>query len=184
MEKSRLAADNNVEQIVVDCSKTDYSFIKQNILCSRLSEILDLSNIDWKKIVERCSKNYIKVASDLYSSGMTISDIARTMMFERHTIARFLLDGKELGWCDYEPISCRELYKKDIKITNVKTNQEIVIHGVNEATRFIEKDSEIRVDRHTIKDYCNGYRTLYYGGKHTQSLEGVLYKDTYKFERV
>jgi len=119
----------------------------------------------------------------LYNKGLTISGIAKEMMLDRHVISRFLIDANELKWCNYTPISCIELYKIDVKITNVKTNNFVIIHGVQEACNFILKDSGNKIDRHTIKNYINGYYYEYYNNQKYQiSLKDKLYKDIYKFE--
>lgn len=95
-----------------------------------------------------------------------------------------LIDAKEIGWVDYTPIPATELYKKDTKITDVKTGDVAIIHGVTEACKWFKDKYDISVDRHTIKDYIRGERTLYYGGKHTESLKRKLYKNRFKFEYI
>nr|DAP25152.1 MAG TPA: hypothetical protein [Caudoviricetes sp.] len=95
-----------------------------------------------------------------------------------------LIDAKEIGWVDYTPIPATELYKKDTKITDIQTGETVVIHGVTEACKWFKGKYNISVDRHTIKDYICGERTLYYGGKHTESLKRKLYKNRFKFEYI
>lgn len=183
-DKMELSQKVNIEQINIDCSNTHYDFITQEILKSKLNKILDLSKVNWEKIYEESSRNYTKIVSDLYKQGKTISDISRELYLDRHSISKMLKDAKEIGWCDYEPISAIELYKIDIKIIDTETKDVEIIHGVNEVCKWIKEKYNLSVDRHTIRDYVRGERIIYHGGKHIESLKDKYYRNRFKFERI
>lgn len=183
-DKRELCKKVNIEQIEIDCSNTKYSFMQKQILNSRLSEILDLTKINWESVFINSSKNYIKIVADYYNDGKTSGEIGQILDMDRHTIQKMLIDAKEIGWIDYEPIPATELSKKDTKIIDVLTGESIVIHRVIEACKWFKEKYGIPVDRHTIKDYIRGERIIYYGGKHTESLKRKLYKDRFKFEYI
>lgn len=181
-DKIELFKKVNIEQIDIDCSNTKFDFIKEKILESKLNKILDLSKINWNNIYKETSKNYVKIASEMYNQGKTISNISIELDLERHTISKLLYDAKEIGWCDYIPIPLPELYKQDVKIIDKETEEIIIIHGVNEACKWIKEKYNFPIDRHTMRDYIRGERIIYYGGKHIESLKDKLYKNRFKFE--
>ena len=84
--------------VEIECTNTDYFYMKKQILNSYLNEILDLSQIDWDKIVSIRSKNYLKIVSDYYKKGLSTTEIGKKMDFDRHTIQRMLMDASKMGW--------------------------------------------------------------------------------------
>lgn len=84
--------------VEIECKDTNYFYMKNQILNSYLNEILDLSKVDWGKIVSICSKNYLKIVSDYYKNGLSTIEIGKKMDFDRHTIQRMLMDASEMGW--------------------------------------------------------------------------------------
>lgn len=60
--------------------------MQEQILNSRLSEILDLTQISWENIFINSSKNYIKVVADYYNDGKTSGEIGKILDMDRHTI--------------------------------------------------------------------------------------------------
>lgn len=183
-EKRELCKKVNIEQIEIDCSNTKYSFMQKQILNSRLSEILDLTQVRWENIFINSSKNYIKVVAEYYNDGKSSGEIGKILDMDRHTIQKMLINAKEIGWINYESIPVTELSKKDTKITDVLTRESIIIHRVIEACKWFKEKYGIPVDRHTIRDYIRGERIIYYGGKHTKSLKRKLYKNRFKFEYI
>ena len=58
--------------IIIDCRTSKFDFIKENVLQSRLSDILDLNSIDWQEVAKGTLKNYTKIACDMYSNNFSI----------------------------------------------------------------------------------------------------------------
>lgn len=108
--KDLLAKEHNHNVIRIDCNylriENRYTYIKNNILKSELSHILDLSNIniDWDACDKAgCMSLYIK-ACDYWNSGITcVTDIARILHLDPETIRRYLKGGTRFGLCDYDP---------------------------------------------------------------------------------
>lgn len=101
--KDTLALENGYEVIRIDCEKSELEFIKQNILNSKLSEIFDLSIIDWLKCEEFALSNRVKEACDYKKDNpnITVSEISNIMKLDSSTIRRYLHKGHKLGWCYY-----------------------------------------------------------------------------------
>lgn len=101
-EKDYLASSNNIKLIRIDCINSDSNYISNNILSSELSNIFDLSNIDWNKCDEFATKNIVKIVCDYYNSHhVSGTKIARELKIGQTTVYRYLKKGTKLGWCNY-----------------------------------------------------------------------------------
>ena len=102
-DKEWLARENRIDNyIIIDCRFSEMVWIKNSILNSKLSKLFDLSIIDWKKCTEYALKNLIKYACDLWETEIKDTQkIADKLNLHRVTIVRYLNQGKQLGWCDY-----------------------------------------------------------------------------------
>lgn len=105
--KKELAIQNGIKAenyIVIDCRKSDMGFIKENIINSKLSEIFDLSNIDWNEIGKRCEKNIVKIISEFKNNNpcMTSKEIGKIFKISSCTVKKYVNRGYDYGWCDYD----------------------------------------------------------------------------------
>ena len=117
--KDELALQHNIKVIRVNAEKSDLDFLKENIINS-LSNILDLSMVDWeyvyinstsnlvKKVCEYANENYTFVGNKLVESKY-ISDIANEFDISNPTVVRYLKTGRNYGWCEY--VTCLEKSK-------------------------------------------------------------------------
>lgn len=96
--------------------------IKENILNSNLSHILDLSTINWDKCHEFALKNLVKEVCEYKNNNneYTTTDIALHFGYSRETILKWLHKGKMLKWCDYNVIEERNKGYKKARITKGK----------------------------------------------------------------
>ena len=94
--------------IRIDCQKSEMEYIKNNILQSELSDLFDLSNIDWRRCQLQSVNSLVKEVCDLYNKGNKNIDISNELKLDRHTVTKYLKLGNELGWCKYTP----KQYKK------------------------------------------------------------------------
>lgn len=105
--KEALAKINGVENyIILDCRKSDIEWMKNTIMSSMLPELLcfNENSIDWEICHERSFSSKVKVACDLWASGINnINEIAEKTKLHRATIWRYLKRGSQLGWCNYIP---------------------------------------------------------------------------------
>lgn len=103
--KQELALTNGIKKenyIVIDCRKSELEFIKDNIITSRLSNIFDLSKIDWLKCHEYACSSRVKEVCDLWENGMNDTiKIADKLKIGKTTVNRYLNAGVNLGWCKY-----------------------------------------------------------------------------------
>lgn len=118
-EKEQLAKTNGIiEYIKIDASKTDFDFIKNNILNSRIAELFDLSNVDWKLIKEKSLySSIIKEICNYWNnnSNITTGELKNKYHLSYSAIQRYLKLGDNLGWCKYDTKNYRKrnIYNDD-----------------------------------------------------------------------
>lgn len=100
--KHGLAINNGIhEYIVIDCRKSEFEYIKNNILNSRLAELFDLSNIDWDKINKLAESSKVLKAIDMYKNNFSVKEISYHLRLDVSTIREYLRKGNDNGWCIY-----------------------------------------------------------------------------------
>lgn len=105
--KKELAIANGIKSenyIVIDCRKSTLEWIKQNILKSRLSELFNLSTIDWFRCEEYALSNLVKIACEHKRNNisLTTTEIGKIMGYSQSTIITWLKAGNKLKWCHYD----------------------------------------------------------------------------------
>ena len=101
--KDKLAAENNCTLIRIDCMKSDFEYIKNNLINSQLSELFDMNSIDWDYVYESSMKSRIIEVWDDYNNGcQDIKELAAKYDVCTATIIVYLKKGAELGKVDYK----------------------------------------------------------------------------------
>lgn len=102
--KEFLANQNGINNyIVIDCSKSDAAYIKNNIVESKLSTLFDLNIIDWLKCHEYSCNSFVKIACDLWNTKIGVKQIGEKLNLSSSTVVKYLKQGSQFGWCDYDP---------------------------------------------------------------------------------
>ena len=123
--KNEYSLRHNIKIIRVECYFTNFEYIKNNILKSELSKILDFKNINWGKVErDAISEWSIKVCED-FKNGATIKSLVEKYKIGKHTIVSYLIKGTKLGLCNYvtgvtilqnQGYSCYKVYKHEEEI--------------------------------------------------------------------
>lgn len=136
--KQELALRNGVKKyVVIDCRYSNLEFIKDNILNSVLSELFDLSNIDWNKAGEFAMSNLSKEICQYWNSKNeieTVKDVSDKFHVNRVSITKYLKLWTELGLCNYDP----KLEKDKSVINNGIRNKEAFSKKI-----LVLKDGEV-----------------------------------------
>ena len=123
--KDTLAKRHGVEMIRIDSRKSEVGYIRNNILNSRLSEILKLSEVNWDICNKQATNSIVKDVCSLYNKGnCTIKNISEELKISEITVERYLKKGKALGLCEYLTISERRLL-------NMKNTFELYDSGIH-----------------------------------------------------
>ncbi|MGG3561962.1 zinc-ribbon domain-containing protein [Neobacillus rhizosphaerae] len=150
----------NVEHyIIIDCSKSILSYIKDEVLKSPLNLFFDLSNIDWTEAHNHSVSSWVKVACEHWNDGIKSTvEIAYIMGLHHSTAHRYLRQGKELGLVDYDP---KEVQRKNGKTNGTASGKPIVQLSlgdklIKEWPSARKAASELHISPATISKACNG----------------------------
>ncbi|MBQ8722640.1 MAG: hypothetical protein IJY67_10955 [Paludibacteraceae bacterium] len=152
--KDDLAVKNGVDVIRINCAISQADFIKENILESKLSDIFDLSSINWELCDEKSQKNLVKYACELYMQHLyTLVEIEQLLHISKDTLRRYLKTGVRFGWCDYNP-ETRKTYPKPILVFDSDNNLIHRFYGIRDTARQMKAMYDINIDRHEMVEAC------------------------------
>lgn len=149
--KDHLAENHHVVVIRINCLKSEMYYIKNNILKSELSNIFDLSHVDWFKCEEIAQNSLVKESCKLYMSGINrTEDIGKILHIDKTTARRYLKRGAKLGLCDFNPNN------SPIAITLVDNDENIIMafRSYRECVEKIRELYDIVIDRKKLKGFC------------------------------
>lgn len=101
--KTELALKNGYKLIRIKAYKTDFEYIKKNVIESELSMIFDLNHIDWDLICRQTVTNRNLEIAKYYQEheGIMIKEIASYFHVSCPTITSCLRKLSMIGLCDY-----------------------------------------------------------------------------------
>lgn len=103
-EKDRLASEHNIKVIRIDCNyetNDRYQFILNNILKSELSNILDLSKVNFNQSNTQSQQSLFIKAVELWNLGENISQIKSELHIHESTVTSYLKSALKYNMCDY-----------------------------------------------------------------------------------
>lgn len=174
--KDALAKEHNITVIRIDSEKSDLNYLKENML-KTLSNIVDLSTVDWQYVYEKATSNIVKnvceYAKENYKfvgnkkiESNYIEDISLKFDIAKPTVVRFLKIGRDLGWCTY--ITCwersktiedkvYELYQQDRNqgYEDIARKLGVEIWDVANATNKLIKNNKIIARRKYVQNKGN-----------------------------
>ena len=140
--KKCLAYSNGIsEYIILDGRYSTINWIKNSIMNSTLSNMYDLSTVDWEKCHKDARSSYVKTACDFWNNGSSISKISDVMKLGYNTIQGYLKRGNNLNLCTYDPsfrktircVSTGEIFSSSAdackKYDLNSSNLSICLHG-------------------------------------------------------
>lgn len=104
-QKEQLAKNNGIKNyIIIDCRKSDMKWIKDSIMQSKLPNLLNFkeSDIDWLKCHSAGCSSLVKTACNLWNEMKNTQYIADKLQRIKQTIIKYLKQGAEIGWCNYD----------------------------------------------------------------------------------
>ena len=103
--KDKKAFQHGLTVIRIDC---DYQhndackYIQSNIITSKLSDLLDLTNVDWDQVVTQAQRNEFLDIINAFNNNVEIIDLSNIYNINSNTIRNYLKKGHELGLVDAE----------------------------------------------------------------------------------
>ena len=114
--KDKMALEHNIFVIRIDCFYTKmedrFSYIKNSIQNSELSNIFDLSYIDYDKCNKYATDSLSIKSANLYDEGLSIKEISEKLNISYGTVYSWLKRLSSEGLCSYKPIKGNPKYVK------------------------------------------------------------------------
>lgn len=168
LKKEKLAIAHGIVPIIIDARVSNFDFIIKNIYNSALGIIFDLSAFDIYQCKCDAAKNIVKEICKKYMDDPDISIKALSEFYNIHTstVVKYLKQGSEFGWCNYDPKVSECLSKirqgKSVKVYN---ENKVLIHefyAILQCAREMSKIYNIHFSRKSISKVCNGMQKSYH----------------------
>jgi hypothetical protein len=149
--KRKLAKENGIKKyIVIDSRYSEMDYIKNSIINSELSNIFDLSNIDWVECLRYATKSIVKNICDDWNISKDINVLTEKYKLSETTIRRYLIKGTDIGLCNY----IKKNMRKYSKVYCFSTKE------IFPSKKYVEKEYKI-----SIGNACTGTTKTAYGSK-------------------
>lgn len=154
--KKKIAEDNNVKYIAIDCSKSDVNFIRKNIENSELSSILNIQNVDWKQ----CNKDALYGIKALaLQDKKNFPDISRDELSEKYGVSKYTI----YRWLKNNADICN--YNKEEEILRALPKNPVYSPELDMYFESGRVASDyVGINQHTLYSCLNGHNQ--HAGKH------------------
>jgi len=152
--KKEIALNNGIiHYIVIDARKSDYGFIINNIQNnSDFTNLFNIDNVNWDKILTSVSNSEILKICDLYNNGITVTEIEKIVHMSGTVIQRHLHTFTNVGLCNY-----KGLEENAVPVICITTGEEF--------KNLKDAGNKYNIDPNGISFVCNGLRNRKYAGK-------------------
>lgn len=156
LHKQNLAEKNGISNyLVIDCRTSNFEYIKNNIINSKLSELIDLNGVDWNKINLSSQASMNVDILNYWNDGLSLKEIIEETQTSRNTVSKILQNYHELGKCVYDPFRGRKKSrerKNKRKVYQLDNNLKLV--KVWEGLGSIQ--NELGFSKNSIRGCCAG----------------------------
>ena len=153
--KDELAKNNNVCLIRIDCAKSECDYIKNNIEQSKLNSLFDLSKIDWTLCDERAQNNLVKLACELWMSGIkSFDELSVRLNLGSSTVREYINRGASLGWCDYDSRKWITNQSKSVCVIDIVNKKEYMFDSIKMCSVGTIDICGHKIAEETIVKYC------------------------------
>lgn len=133
--KDYIALINDIKVIRICSNYSDdrFNYICETIKSSDIKNMFELSSIDFTKCHEYSVSTLVKEACELWCTGRfnSTKELGKFMKLDCGTVRRYLKNGVELGWCNYD---AKEEMIKIATMNGKKCNPELTIDNVTQRT--------------------------------------------------
>lgn len=183
--KRKIALAKGIERYIeLDCRKSNLEWIKNSILNSKLTELFDLSKVDWLKCAEFANKNIVKEVCEDYNIIKDVKLISKKYNINRNTIVKYLRLGTKIGLCVYDK-NISELIRinKSTKanrraIINIESQK--VFEGCNIAAKQLIDILDIKIQPSCISLVARGKQSQT-KGLHFKYVEDLTEEEKEKY---
>jgi len=172
--KDKIAKEHGIEIVRIDCKKSEFEYIKNNTISSKLNNIFNLLDIDWLNINKHSQKSIIYEICKYKNkhSNMTTKEISEIFNINSHTVWKYLKLGNEFKWCNYN-------ISKERKNVGIKNGRKIICLTNGIIYNSCKKASDIyRINVSGIINCCR-HRQRYSGKSKNGVSLGWMYLSEY-----
>lgn len=169
--KKQLALENGIDKyIIIDARSSQKEWLKNEVKKSLVC--FDLSHIDYKKCMEFALRTRVKeICNDYNNSDLCIVELADKYSLHSTTIRKYLKQGTELNWCNYntkeEVFRSRKINKKCRKLKAYKDNECLgEFNSVISFTEHVFDKYHVKISPAAFASVCLGKHT------HTKGFKG------------
>jgi len=139
--KEQLARYNGIlKYIVIDARESELEWIKNSILHSELTQLFDLSSINWSKCHESGCCNLVKTVCKLWNDKVNnIMQIGIDLNISRDSVIKYLKQGTTIGLCHYDPVKEQLKGRKNATIASTAKCSKAVVQINKDTLEFIRE---------------------------------------------
>ena len=162
--KKQIAINNGInDYIQLDCRVSNGEYIKKSILDSSLSDVFDLSNIDWYKCDVDSVKSLVCEIAQCWNNGIyDIQKLSEMFGLHKGTVRDYLKRANDVGLCDYNKNLTKQEGVKKSSLAKWKTVRCIETGKIYSPIKSVELDG---FSSKHISSACKGERETV-GGYH------------------
>jgi hypothetical protein len=159
-EKDKLCRKHNIKIIRIDCEKSELEWIKNNIMLSELPNFLNFneSNIDWSQCHKYALSSLVKVACEIWNSGIkNTKEISNIIKISQGIIITYLKQGDKINLCNYDP---KKSYKYRF-LNGYKSNTRKQVRCIETGKIYdsiVEAGIDMNCNKNHISSCCKGKR--------------------------
>lgn len=163
-EKTSLAEENDCILIRIDAQKSNKDYMLYQIKSSLLSELFDLSEIDWEMCDLNATSNLAKEVCVYTEETMPnkYKDICQKFNLSEDTIRSYLKQGVKYGWCSNRIIEKLTVPKR-VNVYDLNNNLLYIFNGIRECSDEMTRIHNHKFSNKGISDNCHGIRSDYKG---------------------
>ena len=171
--KKQLADENKIKQyIVIDARISTLPYLKNSISKSLLSQFYNFKNVNWVQSHKKACTSNIKTACDLWNQGIIDTQIIADKLYvSRSTVCKYLNQGNDAGWCEY---NAKIAALKSSKMIPVNKKRVRCITTGEEFESIAEATRSYNIYKTGISDCCAG--RIFSAGKHPITKERLLWE--------
>ena len=101
-EKKQLAKKHGIDIIYINCYKSDFDYIKNNINNSILGQMFQITEEQWIEIGKLSSGSLVKKVVELYEMGLSQQQISKELGIHHQVVRKYLKRASKAGLCSYQ----------------------------------------------------------------------------------
>lgn len=165
--KRKLALDNGIKNYIeINSYQSDFDFIHNNIMLSKLTSLINLNNVDWEYLKEKCELNIIYEIANCWNSGIhNAKEIGKKVGLTKSPVSKYLNRCADYGLIEsYDKTKTEKIRKENVQkviyqnqTVPVKCNENnLYFGGINICVKEMMKLIGCKFNHRSILCVLNG----------------------------